>query len=179
MAAPDLKQPSTTARKGPTTVARAYFQALGEHDLEAAADLWKPGSLDRVVGIVDMVVPADLKQWFGGMFKAFPDLRIEVLSVTAQKERAAVRWTARGTFNGSGKFEGLSPNGASLVMEGFDLLTIRDGLIVENHAYLNGADLARQLGALPPRGSVAERGMTAALNAKVAATKRLEQLRDR
>ena len=41
------------------------------------------------------------------------------------------------------------------------------------------ADMARQLGALPPQGSVAERGMTAALNAKVAAGELVQRLRDR
>ena len=36
-------------------------------------------------------------------------------------------------------------------MEGFDLLTVADEKIVGNQAYLNGAEMARQLGALPPR----------------------------
>ena len=46
------------------------------------------------------------------------------------------------------------------------MLTIRDGRIQRNDAYLNAADLARQLGALPPAGSPIERLMTAALNVK-------------
>ena len=33
------------------------------------------------------------------------------------------------------------------------MLTIRDGRIQRNDAYMNGAELARQLGALPPAGS--------------------------
>lgn len=167
---------STSTRKGPTTVARAYFKALDEHDLDAAVALWKPGSIDRAVGLVELKVPGEFTEWFGDMFGAIPDLRFEVISVTAQKERAAVRWVGRGTFDGTGKFEGLSPNGAKVELEGFDLLTVRDGLIVENYAYLNGAQLARQLGALPPRGSLAERGMTAALNARVAAGAMIRRL---
>ena len=32
-------------------------------------------------------------------------------------------------------------------MEGCDLLTIRDGLVRENRAYMNATEMARQLGA--------------------------------
>lgn len=168
------------ARRGPTTVARAYFQALDDHDLDAAAALWKPGSIDRAVGLFEVRVPSrEFSDWFGGLLRAAPNLSFEVLSVTAQKDQAAVRWRATGTFGGTGKFEGLVPNGASIDVEGCDVLTVCDGEIVENHGYLNGAEMARQLGALPPRGSVAERGMTGALNAKVAAAKLLERARSR
>lgn len=168
-----------TARRGPTTVTRAYFKALDEHDLDAAAALWEPGRTDRVVGMAEFVMPEGFMQWFGALFAAFPDIRFEVISVTAQKENAAVRYRVSGTFNGTGRFEGLTPNGADVVVEGLDLFTVRDGLIVENHGYINAADMARQLGALPPQGSIAERGMTAALNAKVAAGELVARMRNR
>ncbi len=71
------------------------------------------------------------------------------------------------------------PNGARVELEGCDVTVVSDGLIVANHGYLNGAELARQLGALPPQGSIAERGMTSALNAKVAAAKAISSLRER
>lgn len=173
------KETKAPRQKRPATLARAYFGALDSHDVDAAAALWQPGSTDRVVGMAELSVPGEFKDWFRALFTAIPDLSFEVVSITAQKERAAVQWTARGTFDGTGRFEGLSPNGAKVEMEGFDLMTARDGLIVENHGYLNGAEMARQLGALPPQGSLAERGMTGALNAKVAAAKLLERARSR
>ena len=40
------------------------------------------------------------------------------------------------------------------------MLTVRGGKIVRNDAYMNGAEMARQLGALPPAGSAAEKAMT-------------------
>jgi steroid delta-isomerase-like uncharacterized protein len=168
------------SRRGPTTLARAYFSALSAHDLDAAEALWKPGSIDRAVGVFEFPVPGrEFRAWFGGLFAAVPDLEFEIVSVTAQKELAAVRWIARGTFDGTGSFEGLSPNGATIEVEGCDVLTVRNGQIVENHGYLNGADMARQLGALPPRGSAAEKAMTAALNAKTATSKRIQAFRER
>lgn len=168
------------SRKGPTTVARAYFTALGEHDLDTAESLWKPGSLDRVVGMVEFEVPSpEFRAWFGSLFAAAPDFSFEIVSITAQKNTAATRYIARATFDGTGKFEGLVPTGARVEVEGCDVTVVEDGLIVANHGYLNGTDLARQLGALPPQGSLAERGMTGALNAKVAAGKAIQRLRDR
>ena len=168
------------ARKGPTTIARAYFGALAEHDLDAAEALWKPGGIDRIVGMAEFPVPSpQFRAWFGSLFAAAPDFTFEILSVTAQKDTAATRYVARATFDGTGRFEGLVPNGASVAVEGCDVTVVSDGLIVANHGYLNGAELARQLGALPPQGSIAERGMTSALNAKVAAAKAISSLRER
>ena len=77
-----------------------------------------------------------------------------------------MRWRATATFNGSARFEGLEPNGAKVTIRGCDVLTVREGRIQRNDAYLNATELARQLGALPPAGSAAERVMTAALNLK-------------
>jgi steroid delta-isomerase-like uncharacterized protein len=170
---------SKSRAKGPTTVARAYFEAINDHDLDAAGAMWEPGGNDRLVGMADLRAPEEFKQWFANTFAAFPDFRLEILTIAASKDTAAVRWRATGTFNGTAKFEGLNPNGASIEIEGCDMLTIHDGRIVANHAYTNGTELARQIGAMPPAGSVAEQGMLAALNAKTAAVKAIQRLRDR
>jgi steroid delta-isomerase-like uncharacterized protein len=164
--------------KGPTTVARRYFQAINDRDLDAAAELWEPGGIDRLVGMAELAVPGEFKQWFSRLFAAFPDYEFEVLTIAASKEHAAVRWRATGTFDGNGKFEGMNPNGASIEIEGCDMLTVRDGKIVENHAYLNATEMARQLGAMPPAGSVAEKGMIGAVNAKTATVKAIQRLRE-
>jgi predicted ester cyclase len=158
------------------TVARTYFEAVAKRDIEAMVDPWEPGSLDVIHGVVEMRVPEDLRTWFGSLFAAFPDFTFEVLDVTSTGEKAAVRWHASGTFNGSARFEGLIPNGASVDLEGCDVLTVREGRIVRNDAYMNGAEMARQLGALPPAGSSPEKALTGVLNLK---TRLAEQLRKR
>jgi predicted ester cyclase len=147
-------------------VARTYFEAVAARDLDAMVAPWEPGSADVIHGVAEMRVPDDLRSWFGDLFAAFPDFRFEILEVVASGEKAAVRWHATGTFDGSGRFEGLDPNGARVDLEGCDVLTVRNGQIVHNDAYMNGAEMARQLGALPPAGSAPEKAMTAALNAK-------------
>ena len=78
-----------------------------------------------------------------------------------------------GTFSGEARFEGAIATGASLDLTGCDVLTVRDGKIVHNDAYVNGMQMARQLGILPPQGSGQERAMIGAVNAKTRAARLL------
>jgi predicted ester cyclase len=150
----------------PAAVARAYFEAVARQDLNAMAACWEPGSQDVLHGVAELTVPADLRAWFGALFTAFPNFTFEVLDLTTGGEKAAVHWHATGTFDGTASFEGMLPNGNRVDIEGCDVLTVRDGRIVRNDAFMNGAEMARQLGALPPTGSPAERALTAALNVR-------------
>ncbi|MEK6278243.1 MAG: nuclear transport factor 2 family protein [Actinomycetota bacterium] len=147
-------------------IARSYFEAIGRQDLDAMMAHWEPGGTGEIHGLVELRVPDTYRQWFGNLFSAFPDFRFEILDVVAEDDKAAVRWRATGTFDGPTRFEGMMPTGASVEITGCDMLTVRDGRIQRNEAYMNGAEMARQLGALPPQGSAAERAMTGALNLK-------------
>jgi predicted ester cyclase len=167
-------KPKTTAQ-----IAKAYFGAIAERDLDAAVALWKPGTRDHIHGIADMRSPAEIKAFFNGQFAAFPDWTFEILELAASGKNAACRWRVTGTFKGPGRFQGLAPNGKSIEMEGCDMLRVEDGRIVENNAYTNGAVIAQQLGLLPPQGSTADRVVTAAFNAKTAATTAIGKLRER
>lgn len=146
--------------------ARAYFEAVAAQDLEAMVGHYEPGGTGEIHGLVSLTVPDTYRAWFANLFAAFPDFRFEILDVVAEGDKAAVRWRARGTFNGTTQFEGMDPTGARVDLTGCDLLTIRNGKIHRNDAYMNGAQMAQQLGALPPAGSAQERAMLAALNLK-------------
>lgn len=158
-------------------VARGYFEAVGRRDLDAMTAFYKPGGTGEIYGLVELHVPHSYRAWFGNLFQAFPDFKLEIIEVVASGEKAAVRWRATGDFSGSAKFEGLEPNGARVEVQGCDVLTIRDGLIERNDAYMNGAEMARQLGALPPAGSAPERLMTGALNLKTRLAKTISERR--
>jgi len=159
------------------SVARSYFEAVGARDVEAMIGHWETGGVGHIHGIADLRAPEGYREWFGAMFRAFPDYRFEILEVIADEERAAVRWRATGTFDGEGRFEGLDPNGSSVDIEGCDVVEVRDGRIVDLNAYLNGAEMARQLGALPPARSPAEKAMFGALNLKTRIAAALKRLR--
>jgi predicted ester cyclase len=171
------KAKTATSKKSAKQVATEYFAAVAAQDIDSMMSMWEQGKVGHIHGTADLTVPHDYHQWFGALFRAIPDFKFEVLEIVAYGESAAVRWRARGTFNGEGKFEGIAPTGASLDVQGTDVLTIRDGLIRDLHAYMNGMEMARQMGALPPAGSLPEKAMFSALNAKTAAAAAIKRRR--
>ena len=164
-------------KKGTSTaeVARSYFEAVARQDLDAMEAHYDPSGEGPIHGLVHLRQGDNYRPWFENLFRAFPDWTFEILNLIADDEMVAVEWRASATFNGTAKFEGMEPNGASLDIQGCDVVTIREGRIVHLDAYSSGTEIARQLGALPPQGSAAERGMTAALNLKTRAVKALRR----
>jgi predicted ester cyclase len=165
-ASPESAGPAAATDADAVSVGRAYFETIARRDLDAMEAFYEPGGTGELHGLVELHVPGNYRQWFGDLLGAFPDLKMEILDVVGGDEVAAVRWRASGSFTGACRFEGLEPNGARVTMSGCDVIRVRDGRIYRNDAYTNGADLARQLGALPPQGSLPERAMTGALNLK-------------
>ena len=167
------------AKRSAKQVATAYFEAIAAKDRDAMVEVWAPGGVDHFYGMADLPAPDGIRQFFSEMFAAIPDFSMSVTDMVAYGDKAAVRWTATGTFNGKGRFQGIAPTGARVSLEGLDLFTIEDGLIQENFAYTNGMEMARQMGIMPPLGSAQDRAMLGAMNAKTAAAARLRKLAGR
>lgn len=132
-----------------SVIAKRYFGALAQRDLEAAADCWESGAADAV-GVR-----------FGELFDAFPDLYIELLDTTTQRERCVVRWRITGTFLGPGRLQGFSANGGRIAIEGCDVLEVREDRIVAGSFYMDGAEVVQQLDLIP-----ATRSLSALVNAR-------------
>ncbi len=147
-------------------VAKRYFAAIDERDLESALALWADGGRENVRGQVDVLAPEGVRAFIGGLIDAVPDLKMEVVSTTSEGDRCGVQWRLTGTFAGPGGFAGVEPTGNPIELEGFDLLCVRDGLIQSNDAFTDSMTFARSIGMMPAQGSSAERRMTSAFNAK-------------
>jgi steroid delta-isomerase-like uncharacterized protein len=145
-------------------VAREYFEALGRGERDAQQRYYAEDVAADIHGVTGPVGRDEMIAFFAELFDAFPDWRFDVLEIITQDDRAAVNWRARATFAGPGRFMGFEPTGARIDVTGVDLVRVRDGRIAAIDAYLDGADLARQLGALPPQGSTAEQRMAQAFN---------------
>jgi hydroxyacylglutathione hydrolase len=171
-------QQATTRRRRITgskaeTVARRYFEAIAARDLDAAVAMWAEGGRENVRGQVDVTAPDGVRAFIGELLGALPDLRFEIVSTTTQEERCGVQWRLTGTFAGPGPLNGLQPTGDRIVIEGFDLLTVRDGEIQSNDAFPDSIALPRQIGMMPPPGSTAEERLMGAFNAKTRLSRRL------
>ena len=152
--ATDVEQTSETTR-----LAREYFEALGRAERDAQQRYYAPDARAHIHGVLGPAGRDEVVAFFAELFDAFPDWRFEVLETVAEGDGVAVRWRARATFAGPGSFMGFEPNGARVDLQGVDLVRVRDGRISAIDAYMNGAELARQLGALPPQGSATEERM--------------------
>ncbi|HEY4450558.1 MAG TPA: MBL fold metallo-hydrolase [Solirubrobacteraceae bacterium] len=151
-------------------VARRYFAAIDARDLDAAVAMWAPGGRENVRGRVDVTAPQGVREFIGELIEAVPDLSMQVVTTTTEKERCGVQWRLTGTFAGPGHFGGVAPTGSPLDLEGFDLLTVREGLIESNDAFTDSMSFARQIGMMPPLRSPAEQRMMGAFNTKTRLT---------
>jgi len=161
-----VASPPDTEASVTADIVRGYFEAMGAQDLEAAGRCWVQGGTERIVGQADLTAPGGIQEYFSELFRAFPDWHFEVLEMLTEGERTTVRWRVQATFAGPGTFQGFEPNGERVVMEGCDVVTVRDGLIHHNDAYIDGMGIARQLGLLPPAGSPAEAQLTRLANTR-------------
>jgi ketosteroid isomerase-like protein len=92
-------------------------------------------------------VPREFHQGFARAFyAAFPDMAHTVDDVFAAGDRAAVRFTLRGTHQGA--FFGIPATGRAVVVVANVFLTVRDGRVSELRGIFDEAGLLRQLGVL-------------------------------
>jgi glyoxylase-like metal-dependent hydrolase (beta-lactamase superfamily II)/predicted ester cyclase len=154
-------------------VARRYFGAIDARDLDLAVSLWAEGGRENVRGQVDVLAPEGVRAFIGELIGALPDLSMQVISTTTEDERCGVQWRLTGTFAGPGEFGGIAATGMPIELEGFDLLTVRNGLIQSNDAFTDSMTFARQIGLMPAQGSGAEARMAQAFNAKTRLSSRL------
>ncbi len=152
------------------SVARRYFEAIGAREVDDAVAMWSDGAREHVRGQVDVVAPEGVRAFVEDLLGALPDLTVEILSTTTDDDRCALQWRFTGTFAGPGSFGGVAPNGAPVVLEGIDLLTVRDGLIQSNDAFTDTMTFARQIGMMPALGSSAEERLLGAFNMKTRLT---------
>lgn len=150
-------------------IVREYFSALNDRDLKRAVDCWVPsGGVEAVPGNRNLPVPEGIRGFFGPLFDAMGEWKLEVLETTAQDDRVVVHWRATAGFTGPGRFDGFKPTGARGEVTGLDQLTVKDGLIVRNDAYFDAMELGRAIGLMPPAGSAQDKGMKAMVNLQTA-----------
>jgi steroid delta-isomerase-like uncharacterized protein len=95
-------------------------------------------------------------------FEGFPDVNVETtqdLTISEDRLRAFAPWRMTGTNTGPIDPPGFAPTGRSFEIEGVGLWSFRGGLLWRYRDLYDTAELARQLGLLPPRGGAGEKLM--------------------
>jgi steroid delta-isomerase-like uncharacterized protein len=105
---------------------------------------------------------AQVREFLEFMWRAFPDLAVERVGdplVASDGSRAAFWWRARMTNRGPIDPPGIPATGKRSEYEGADFHDYRDGKVARLRIVFDMADILRQLGLLPERGSAAARVM--------------------
>jgi len=102
--------------------------------LEAAEkitdELVAPDYVGHFPPFPDVYGPEGQKRWIAGTYQAYPDARFEVEGMIAEGDTVAVRYTLRGTHEGTTRM-GVAPTGKEVTASICDVLTLADGKIVE------------------------------------------------
>jgi steroid delta-isomerase-like uncharacterized protein len=142
------EEPSTTTSGDNEIVARRFGDDVwGNGDLQAADDVLAEHFIEHNPAPGQRPGREGHKQMLQLWRTAFPDLTLTVDDVFAAGDRAALRWTARGTH--AAALLGMPPTGREVTLTGIDILRVVDGKIVERWGQFNGIEMLQQLGALP------------------------------
>jgi steroid delta-isomerase-like uncharacterized protein len=145
-------------------IARDAFAALARRDLDGSREIWAEHAVDHFLPVGDAVGHDAIVAFFRELFAALPDFAIEVERVVAADPMVVVQWSATGTFTGA-PFQGIRATGRRVAFRGCDVVEIRDGLVIDNTVYWDGAAFAREIGMLPQQGSLPGRLLLPGFNA--------------
>ena len=160
-----------TTAAGTQAITTDWAQDFGERWLAA----WNSHEPERVLGLMaedivydDSAWPetmrghTEVRQFLDYTWRAFPDLTFEVVGgplVAGDGPRAAFQWRGHATNSGPIDPPGVPATGKRIEFEGVDLHEYRDGKVARLRIVFDMADLGRQMGLLPDRGSFGERAM--------------------
>ncbi len=144
--------------------ALSYFEAVSARDLDAMIAHMDENVIEDITPVGILRGTGEVRDFFSGLFAAFPDFEFTVEQATSTAQVSAIQWRATGTFRGA-PFQGIEPTGRRIEVRGCDCIEVEDGKITRNTAYYDGAAFARGLGLLPQTGSGGEKAMLAAFNA--------------
>ncbi len=161
---------ATTTRSNTATVL-SLVDAVNRADYEAlhagyADDVWERFPDASVHG------PAAIVDYFRAARAAFPDLHIDVLHTAEQGDSVFMRSEITGTHTGA-PFGGLRATGKAIRVSAIDHFTIVDGRMASNFVVFDQMEFGRQLGLMPPDGSVPDRALKTVFNGVTAVRARL------
>ena len=131
----------------PKDVARASTDAWNKRDFAKMRELMH-AEYSYTGGDGQEQKGADAGMAVAQMFAdAFPDGRIDIVSIKEAGDTAIVEFVGRGTHKG--ELMGIAPTGKTLALPVCDVMEVRDGKIYREREYMDMMTLMTQLGAMP------------------------------
>lgn len=151
---------STMSRQQIVDLAAEWDSAWAARDVERLLALYTPDAVWEDPSYDSPVVgQADLRAFFTGIMAAIPDVSIrqEVVFAEDGATQCATQWRCTGTMTGHVPHTSFAPTGDRVEYTGVAVITLSDGKCSHVRQYADVVTLQRQIGALPPVGSRAER----------------------
>jgi steroid delta-isomerase-like uncharacterized protein len=127
-------------------IVRAYHERLwGRGEIAAIHEVWAP---DAKVSMTDFegtaldTVVADAERYFA----AFEQVTTTIHDLLAEGDKVVLHWSTRGTH--VGPYGEIPATGKEITMAGMDILTMKDGRIVEIASMWDGMSVFEQMGVL-------------------------------
>ncbi len=128
-----------------------FQEALSSGDWELISttidELVEPDAQIRTPLPIEATGAQLLKEVFGRLHRAFPDLHITVEDVVAEGDKVVARDTVTGTHRG--EYMGLPPSGKSITYKEIFIARFVNGRIAETWGVVDVLSQMRQLGAIP------------------------------
>jgi steroid delta-isomerase-like uncharacterized protein len=139
--------PPGTAEESAAIGRRWTEDALDDRNLDLLDEFVAQDLVHHAGLFADEIGRDALKEDLAALLAAFPDSRFSADVVVATDDKAAVRWTGRGTHEG--ELQGLAPTGLPVVFTGINVYRIECDQIVEGWSEPDALGLLRQLGVVP------------------------------
>jgi predicted ester cyclase len=107
---------------------------------------------NSVIHGYNLVGLESIKQFYKGLWAAFPDSRVTIEDVIAEGDKTAVRYTFSATHQGD--FMGIPPTRRKVNVDGVTILRFANGKCVERWGQMDMLGLMQQLGVISPPGQV-------------------------
>jgi steroid delta-isomerase-like uncharacterized protein len=142
-------------------VAGAFEDAWNQHDAQRVAEVFTEDAVMEDPGAPEVVLRgrSAIRAYFESWLSAFPDaqMRQEVLFTPLDGGEYASRWRISGTMEQDLRPPGFAATHQRVETEGVAIIELRGSLVSRCRQFYDTTQVARQLGAAPPRGSRLER----------------------
>ncbi|MBE1534299.1 ester cyclase [Actinomadura algeriensis] len=143
-----MSTPETTRNK---ETLRRFHEALGSGDMEVISktidEVVHPDVLIRTPVPLESTGAQALKELFGVLTEAFPDLHVSIEDVIAEGDKVVSRNVVTGTHRG--EYMGLPPTGKPVTYGEMFVVRFRDGRVAETWGVVDIFAQMRQLGVVP------------------------------
>lgn len=147
-------------QQGIEELVRNQYEYFNTRQPERAADDVLDDATIEDVGIGAVLRGKEgVVQYMRGWLQAFPDAKIEILSVLASGDQACAELVGRGTHTGTLETPAgsIPATNKKVELRICDFYTIRDGKVAGVRSYFDSGSLFRQLGVSPDQLAGAER----------------------